>query len=452
LVKKEFTMIELQRIKSNRMPSTWMIVASLVVILLIASACSANSTDAPPRPTPTPLASQAVSGGIKANGTLLPARQVRLSFGVGGFLIDRMVGIGDTVSSGHTLASLDDSKAQLELAAAQAALQAAQAQYTLAVKELAASDEAAALVLLEAQAELDALYEIADLARANALNEIVQASREVEVAQYRLYYFTTPASLAELKPLDALAQTQARLMQARTDFEPYKNASQNSGMRQQLKDVLDQAQGDYYAAVRRLELEAEMKEAQARLEAAQMKFESLTDGPDPDEVTMAEARVAEAQASLNLFGSEDAASAHLALAQAQVDSAQSRLAMAQAQLEMMELVTPIDGIVASLDFEIGEWVIPGTPVIELVDTSGWRVETKNVGELQIGRVEAGQEVRVWVNAFPGEVLNGRVISIAPDAVVQQGDITFTLIIELEPTDLKLRPGMTARVEILVSEQ
>jgi hypothetical protein len=41
-----------------------------------------------------------------------------------------------------------------------------------------------------------------------------------------------------------------------------------------------------------------------------------------------------------------------------------------------------------------------------------------------------------------------VAAISPVAVVQQGDTTYTLMIELEPTDLNLRPGMNAQVEIL----
>jgi HlyD family secretion protein len=90
-------------------------------------------------------------------------------------------------------------------------------------------------------------------------------------------------------------------------------------------------------------------------------------------------------------------------------------------------------------------------VIELVDTSGWRVETRNVGELDIGRVRVGQAARVWVNAFPGEVLQGRVVTVSPVAVVQQGDTTYTLMIELEATGLNLRTGMTAQVEILTPD-
>jgi HlyD family secretion protein len=86
--------------------------------------------------------------------------------------------------------------------------------------------------------------------------------------------------------------------------------------------------------------------------------------------------------------------------------------------------------------------------VELLDTTRWYVETRNVGELNIGRVRVGQEVLVRVNAFQEETLRGRVATISPVAVVQQGDTTYTLTIELEPTDLNLRPGMTVQVEIL----
>jgi len=53
-----------------------------------------------------------------------------------------------------------------------------------------------------------------------------------------------------------------------------------------------------------------------------------------------------------------------------------------------------------------------------------------------------------VNAFRGETLHGRVVTVSPVAVVQQGDTTYTLTIELEPTDLDLQPGMTAQVDIV----
>jgi len=86
--------------------------------------------------------------------------------------------------------------------------------------------------------------------------------------------------------------------------------------------------------------------------------------------------------------------------------------------------------------------------VEMIDTSRSYVETRNVGELTIGQVQAGQGARVQVLAFRGETLRGRVEAISPVAVVQQGDTTYTLMIELEPTGLSLWPGMNVQVEIL----
>ena len=78
--------------------------------------------------------------------------------------------------------------------------------------------------------------------------------------------------------------------------------------------------------------------------------------------------------------------------------------------------------------------------------------TKNVGELQIGSIKVGQAARISVNAFKDEVLTGQVVAISPIAIVQQGDTTYTLVIELEQTDLNLWPGMTAQVDIKVDDQ
>jgi multidrug resistance efflux pump len=106
-------------------------------------------------------------------------------------------------------------------------------------------------------------------------------------------------------------------------------------------------------------------------------------------------------------------------------------------------------VVSGVYVHPGEWATPGSPVVEILDTSSWQVETRNVSELDIGRVKVGQQVQLGVFAFPGEGLIGRVTTISPVAVVQQGDTTYTLTIEIEPTDLDLRSGMNARVELLL---
>jgi multidrug resistance efflux pump len=411
-----------------------------------------------PQTSPTPTAalapsgnqapSQEAFGSISANGVLLPAKQIELSFGVSGIVESVEVEIGETVSAGQTLARLDDTEARLAVQSAQAELAAAQAGYDLAASGMTAEQATASLELIQAQQALEALYDEASSARANAFQEIGDASKALEQASYLLYYYNVPLSLAGLDSLDALAFAREGLERARADFEPFINAPSGDETRKSLKEKLDRAQGDYNSAARRVELEASVLAAQARLEAAQRDYESRRDGPDPTEAALAEAQLEQAQAQWALAGGESDAPGKLALAEAQVGAARLKLEMAQAQLEQLTISAPIDGVVSALRIDPGEWAVPGETAIEVLDLSHWRVETKNVSELQIGRVQIGQEVRVWANAFRDETLTGRVIAISPEAVVQQGDITYTLIIALDPTKLNLRPGMTARVEIL----
>ena len=171
------------------------------------------------------------------------------------------------------------------------------------------------------------------------------------------------------------------------------------------------------------------------------------DRSDAVAITDAEARLAQAQ--LTLYEAQHPITPEeLSLAQLDVERAQLTLDAAQADMARAILLAPFDGVVSAVPVSAGEWSGPGTMAVELLDVSRWRIETKNVGELQIARVQVGQEVSVRVNAFREEQLRGRVVTISPVAVVQQGDTTYTLMIELDLTDLNLRPGMTVQVEIL----
>jgi HlyD family secretion protein len=315
--------------------------------------------------------------------------------------------------------------------------------------------------LLAAQQALEKLYTNADITKAAALNKMVAANQAVGEAKYQLYFFNIPSTLSSLNPVEALELAKEKLDQARADYEPYKsqpdseelqpnrNPSPQDEHQQRLKDRLAGAQRDYNAAMRQIELESSLTDAEVSLANVELVYERLQDGPDPDEVTLAESRVANAQAHFDLVSGEIQTAEKLALAQESVEAGLAQLQAAQMQIEQLTLSAPIKGMISAIHIDEGEWAMPGEGVIELLDLSSWLVETKNVGELQIGKVNIGQQAQVRFNAFQGETVNGRVIAISPQAVVQQGDITYTLVIALEPTDLNLRPGMTARVEIMI---
>ncbi|HUV89368.1 MAG TPA: biotin/lipoyl-binding protein, partial [Anaerolineae bacterium] len=102
------------------------------IIIFGLAACGAGA-DGSPTPTPAPDSASlfpAVSNSITANGVLVPARQVGLSFGVGGTVTSVGVEIGERVQGGQTLATLD--AAELQRAVAQAELELETAQVRLA--------------------------------------------------------------------------------------------------------------------------------------------------------------------------------------------------------------------------------------------------------------------------------------------------------------------------------
>ena len=443
----------------------------ILLVLCLSALCLTNcspqnSIPAAEEPTITPVViSQPSTGIVSANGVLLPNHQLLLSFGAGGLVESVAVELGKNVQAGQTLVQLEITQAEMAINQAEIELSAAQENYDLIEANLPAKNQAekaaASYELLAAQQALEGLHSNADTAKAAAYNEMVAAQQAAGDVKYQLYYFTIPSTLNGNDPIETLEFVKGQLDQARADYEPYKNQpdeevprlNRNPNPRdeyqQRLKDRLDGAQRDYNAALRWLELEAALADAEVRLADAELEYERLQNGPDPDEVALAQARVANAQAQLDLVSGESQTDEQLNLAQARVETAQAQLQEAQLQLDLLTLRAPLDGVISAIHIGEGEWAMPGAVVVEMLDLSSWQVETKNVGELEIGRVEIGQTAQVRFNAFQAKTVNGEVKAISPESVVQQGDITYTLVIALEPTDLNLRPGMTARVEIMI---
>jgi HlyD family secretion protein len=438
------------------------------LLALFLTACSTQEEVSTVQ-TPQPEVESTFSpnlGSITSNGTVLPVRRMALSFGMGGFVEVVDVQIGGFVKAGQTLARLDTTEGKLALQRAEAELASAQANFSLVAAGFPAEKQAAiaasSLELIASQQALEEIYENADIVAAQALMTLLYAQEEVDVAQRRLNGLGTSANQVNIDAAFAnMILAKDQLEKAQEEFDRWKYKPETNITRAVYQSNLAQAQQVYDTVVRKYnnlsgaasehelsQAEAELILAQVQLTSAQAAYETLSGSPDPEVIALAEARILKDQAQLALAETVDPTD-QLALAQAQVDSARVNLDTVQLQVNRMTITAPFDGVVSAVLIRVGEWAKPGEMVIELLDVSRWRIETKNVGELQIGQVEVGGEVRVWVNAFLEEMLTGYVTAISPVAIVQQGNTTYTLMIELEPTDLKLWSGMTARVEILI---
>jgi HlyD family secretion protein len=440
-----------------------------LIVFLLSTACR---SEADPSPVPSASVEQATSEfdisptNIRANGILLPIQQMELSFGTEGFIDAVEVGVGESVRTGQVLVRLDTTESELALQQAEAELSAAQANYDLVADRIPAEQQvaitAANLDLIVAQQTLVALQTNADLATAQALKATVDAKKIVTEAQRYLDSLTASVNQASVDAAYA-NMILAKINLDKTDeaYEPWRNKPENNTTRAAILSKLAEAQQIYDAAVRRYngitssvsetdlaQAEASLALTQAQLVDAQKTYENLKDGPNPDEVTLVKAQVASAQALLTLAEKDTLTVIQLELAQKDVNAARVNFEIAQSRIDKMIIHTPFDGVASTVTANQGEWAMPGEMLVTMLDTSRWYIETKNVGELQIGQIEIGQEVIVTVNAFKSETLSGKVIAISPVAIVQQGNTTYTLTIELELTDLNLWPGMTVQAEIV----
>jgi HlyD family secretion protein len=137
-----------------------------------------------------------------------------------------------------------------------------------------------------------------------------------------------------------------------------------------------------------------------------------------------------------------------------VEQRKGELARAQTNLGYADIYSPIDGIVLSKAVDVGQTVAASfnTPTLFTIaqDLSKMQVAA-NVDEADIGNVEVGQKVSFTVDAWPAEEFVGIVRQVRLNASVSSGVVTYTVIVDVDNTSLKLLPGLTATISIETRE-
>jgi len=190
-------------------------------------------------------------------------------------------------------------------------------------------------------------------------------------------------------------------------------------------------------------------------------------------VTQAEGDVANAQAGLELakvnatrmqqlFNQKnssqqdlDTANANLHQAEANVKIKQGALDKAKADLDHCTITSPIDGVVISRNVDVGQTVAASlqAPVIFQIanDLSKMQIDS-NVAEADVGAVSVDQDVDFTVDAFPTRTFHGKVVQVRNAPITVQNVVTYDTVIGVNNSDLKLKPGMTANVSIIIEHK
>jgi len=158
----------------------------------------------------------------------------------------------------------------------------------------------------------------------------------------------------------------------------------------------------------------------------------------------------------------DTAQANVATTHASIDAANANLAQAAAQLHQAQvnlsytsIVSPIDGVVISRSVDVGQTVAASlsAPTLFTIaqDLTKMQVDT-NVSEGDVGRLQVGMKTYFTVDSFPGQRFLGTIRQIRNAATTVQNVVTYDAVIDVDNTDLRLRPGMTANVTIIYAER
>ncbi len=147
--------------------------------------------------------------------------------------------------------------------------------------------------------------------------------------------------------------------------------------------------------------------------------------------------------------------ANIQAQKAQIKQSEASLRTAESNLGYTKIISPVDGVIISKNVEVGETVASSFQTPELFsvaeDLTEMQIEA-NVSEADIGNVSVGQEADYTLDGYPNETFKGHVDQVRLSSTNTSNVVTYTVVISVKNEDLKLKPGMTANVSIVVDKK
>ena len=205
--------------------------------------------------------------------------------------------------------------------------------------------------------------------------------------------------------------------------------------------------GDILLEIEPSVLQASVNEAQASLDSAVSQRDLAKSDYERDKYLYEQGYIARADM--------ERTEATYKQAQSSVERMQSQYERAVTNLGYATITSPVDGTVISRKVDVGQTVAASFQTPDLFeiaqDLSKMQIET-SVSEADIGVISEGQSVTFTVDAYPTETFEGVVRQIRLSPTVTSNVVVYTVVINVDNTDLRLKPGMTAFVTIIISEK
>ena len=377
------------RAKKKKNRGVWIFLALLLITALLFVGWrflqNRNTSEVLANLETEPYGRMTLNANIFGTGTVKPFQSAMLTWSASGIVGEVNVALGETVEKDKLLMALDPDSLSVDILQAQ-------------------------IDVINAQNNLDSLYE----------------NLEVELAQVKLDLIDAEDHLENLQETRDLMNfrrcTDERIEELEEDLEDAEKLydfNQNSDNLRLVNTA--QANLDYCRAnftERQIaEQDLEISLAEAQVADLEEKVALLSEGPDPDQVTIRE----------------------------------TQLAIAEARLDSPLVEAPFDGIVSVLPAHVGDVVSIGSQALQLDNLSSLNLDVQ-ISEVDIPFVAIGQTAELIFDAYFETPFSGEVIEISPVGTTIGGVVEYTVQIQLVDADERIKPGMTAAVNIVVEEK
>lgn len=436
---------------------------------------------------------------VRESGNLEPLISVDVRSNVEGEIDALYIKEGDVVEKGQALLKIDDEQVLEQQKQASANRDARRAQLEQASLRIEMTKKQQESAITQAQNAVTAARAALESLDANTRQRITEAETQISTTQNALQQDKISLRQSEIgREQAALTLERARATEesAKVAFETVESELQrNQGLFEKKlvsKRVLEEAEAaranalsqhetakkNVESQIKAVESEQETIDArkkalesrQATLELHQKNLGTIKESQEAQrkqltaELENADTRL---QQILGTTDEEKELTVHAkAGAAAALLEADSTLKAQEERVTWTTVIAPMSGTVTRLNVEEGEIVTSGRSafsqgpaVLSIADLSRMVVKTR-INEVDIAKIELGQRVEIRVDAYRDRVFAGEVSEIAPSAYTpdprggQQGDgtITFEVVIEVVGSPPELLPGMSADVDIIVTEE
>lgn len=367
---------------------------------------------------------------IKASGTVQPQQTVNISPKSPGRLLQLFVEQGDIVKKGDRIAVMENQEFLADGMQSEARLQEAIARYNQA--------------RITIPAEIDQLRAQANQGRtriAQAQSQLASAQARLQQAQSRI-----PSNIDQLQAQVASAQSRLKLAETR------RNRNQqllNEGAISQ--DQYDELSNEFFNA------QANLFEAESRVNNAK-NTASPEVGQIQQEILQLQGAIAEAEQGLasqlsQLRERQATTETELATLKASAAQAEAQLSRSKIIYQDTFIRAPFDGIITQKFATAGAFVTPTTTASSTASATSTSIVAlakglevvARVPEVDISAVRPGQMVDIVADAFPNETFEGRVLRVAPEAIIENNVTSFEVTIGLMNGQEKLRSKMNVDV-------